>query len=209
MKENNKILMCFLLCAFLLVGCASEQRYLIGPTEDSEVSLDVSSSDKVQVLFYFEKDNSIKKQSILVHSETRLLGALLNGLYFSSAFCVGEEVVRFEKREKGFHAQDTITNTHYVNFKIEEEQPLYVGVVVYEDGSIDTNITSKKDAEKVVGKIVNKTFLVNRKVEECPPKIAETTLFKQDTKLKSIEASTDALFTFDGITLKKQPVKRI
>jgi len=208
MKKNNKPLICILLCSFLLIGCASEQRYLVGPAEDSEVSPAPFESDKVQVLFYFEKDNSVKKQSILVHSETRLLGALLNELYFSSAFCVGEEVIRFEKREKGFHAQDTITNTHYTNFKIQKEQPLYIGVVVHEDGSIDTDITTKEDAEKVVGKIVNRTFLVNRKVEECDPPIAEATPPQKDVILKNIELSADALFDFDSATLNKQLIKK-
>ncbi|WP_409440126.1 OmpA family protein [Psychromonas sp. GE-S-Ul-11] len=208
MKENNKPLIYLFLCLFLLVGCTSDQHYLVGPTKDVEASTNSDELDKVQVLFYFESDDSDKKQSVLVHSETRLLGALLDKLYFYSAFCVGEEVLRFEKREKGFHAQDTITNTHYGSFKIEKDQPLYLGVVVNQDGTIATNITTKKDAEKVVGKIVNRTFLVNRKVEACHPPIVEATPPKQDVKLKNIELSADALFAFDSATLNKQLVKK-
>ncbi|WP_413692199.1 OmpA family protein [Psychromonas sp. KJ10-2] len=185
---------------FLLVGCASESGYLIGPNEEKDENF---SSDKVDVLFYFEKDASSSKQSILVHSETRLLGALLEGLYFPAAFCVGEKVISFEKRQKGFHAQDTITHTHYGIFKIDKDQPLFVGVSVNENGVIDTHITTKQEAEEVVGKIVNRTFLVNRKVENCAPPLVENEPVKEDVKLQTIELSADALFAFNSTKLNK------
>lgn len=207
MNQHKIVFLSVVIGLFLLTGCTSDNRYLIGPNNQGGDALENDGSDKIQVLFFIETDESKDKHSILVHANERLLGALTQGLYFNAAFCPGEKILRFEKREKGFHVQDTVTNTHYVNWNIPKGEDLYIGVSVNEEGTIDATPKSEIEAKEILGNIEYKTFLVNRKIDICEPLVQPLPPAAEPVKLKNIELSADALFAFDSARLKNEASK--
>lgn len=148
-KRELNVFFLYLSVLLLLTACSNDlDGLLVGPDSPVEQKSHIDLSDKAEIVLYFEEDKSEKKQSILVLSEDRLLGALLKGLYFSSYSCVGEELFRFENRQKGFHLQDTITNTHFLNLVVEDTSTVYLGVSVNEDNSISVQ---RRDENTALG----------------------------------------------------------
>lgn len=195
----------FLMFFVLLSGCSNNSNDLLIGSDDHPNSYAFDVSDKAKILFFFEEDKSKNKESILVHSEDRLLGALLEDLYFSSYVCPGEEVFRFEKRQKSFQRQDTVTIDHYINIEIKDTSTIYMGVSVNADDSINVQRRDKNVALSVLNDSDYKTFLVNRKVEDCLP---TDVMGKVPTKLTTLDLPTDDLFPPDSSTLIEATMKK-
>jgi len=139
------------------------------------------------------------------HSSNLLIGSDDHPNSYAFDVSDKEEVFRFEKRQKSFQRQDTITNAHYINIEIKDTSTIYMGVSVNADNSINVQRRDKNVALSVLNNSDYKTFLVNRKVEDCLP---TEVVGKVPTKLTTLDLPTDDLFSPDSSTLIEATMKK-
>jgi outer membrane protein OmpA-like peptidoglycan-associated protein len=186
MKFEFKAFFIFLVSSTFLSSCSSSGR-LIGPSGVFDKDSHPVPVNYSQIVLFREANNSTSKDSVLVKSDSRVLGGLKEEDYLASKVCPGDHTLHFETIGNQPNVQD-------VQVVAPKGATAYVGVTVAAGGIINVNQFTEESALELLHDNTYQSFLVNRILDECNPT-------SPPVKLKNIELSADALFAFDGSSL--------
>jgi outer membrane protein OmpA-like peptidoglycan-associated protein len=183
MKYKFKSFLVFFWCINFLIGCSNSGR-LIGPSVSFDKNTHSIPSNYSQILLFREANSSTSKDAVFVQSNNYVIGALKEDDYVVSTVCPGSHSLHFETKGK----QPNVQN---ITVDAPVDAITYMGVSVTDGGIINVKQYSEESALALLQDNTYQSYLVNRVIEECNPPTPPV-------KLKNIELSADALFTFDG-----------